>query len=237
MKKLPKRPISHILEEDSLKFVKRTFPKEWIVEEIKNDYGVDLELEIVENEEVTGAHFLIQLKSSNSLVINKKGFISHSCKTSTLQYFLERPELFIYLVYDSINDIGYWIWIQDFLRAQPSPDWKKQQTFTIKIPKDNVLNNLSIESIKKRVLKNHEKGKLINTIETLDHPGIRYGVEFNENTTVISAYSKYPGAELDYPLNFGLTLNFDESEEGKKTKKAWEDAFKKGTSAEIKAPF
>lgn len=242
MSHLPQRPRTHIQQKESRLFIERLLPAEWKVnveakDSESSDYGLDLIVEIIEKSDVTGAHFAVQLKSTDNLKVNKKGIISHSCKTSTLQYFLERPELVIYLIYDTVNDIGYWIWIQDFLRNQPNSNWKKKKSFTIKIPKSNILEKNSIDKIKKRVLRFHDKEKLINAIQTINHPGIRYGLEVTDNITSVNAYYKYPGAEIDYPLNFGLTLNFDNSEEGESARKSWENAFKKGLPAKIDGRF
>lgn len=143
----------------------------------------------------------------------------------------------IYLVYDSKNKVGYWIWIQDYIRNYLPKKWKKQDTATIKIPEKNLFIRENIEKIRVQVLRFHKKEKLLTTIETLDHPGIRYVPEFDGNTTKISAFPKYPGAEQDYPITVDLTLNFDDSDEGKRAHKSWEDVFKKGMSVNISSRF
>src|SRR5262245_13461857 len=133
MKDLPLRPRQHVLENETLNFVKQILPTEWIVSDGGKDYGIDLVVEIVENEQVTGAHFLMQLKGTDEINIQKDEYIVHSCKVSTLKYFLERPEPVIYLVYDAKDKVGYWIWIQDFIRNTLSANWKTKENVTIKI--------------------------------------------------------------------------------------------------------
>jgi len=98
MGKLPKRTRTHVLEEESKQFVRQTLPAEWIVESGEKDYGIDLVTEIVRGECITGAHFLIQLKATDKMKVRQKGYIAHVCKTSTLRYFLQRPELVVYIV-------------------------------------------------------------------------------------------------------------------------------------------
>lgn len=237
MKKLPQRPRSHVLETESMQFVQKSFPKEWIIEKGQSDYGVDLIIEIVEDDSVTGAHFLIQLKSTDNLVINKKGFVSHSCNTKTLQYFLERTEPVIYLVYDAKKQIGYWIWIKDYLMNQPSSDWKIQDNFVIKIPRDNFLNKEAIENIKLRVLKLHQKEKINSRIQSIDHPLYNFNLYMDETSTTVNVLPKFPGTNKDIPLSVGLKLNFGNTDEGKKALRNWEDVFKKGEKAIINAKF
>ena len=74
MAKLPQRPRTHVLEIESQKFVKNVLPSEWVCAEPLHDYGVDLDVEIVEKTFVTGVHFLMQLKSPDNIIITKKGF-------------------------------------------------------------------------------------------------------------------------------------------------------------------
>ena len=66
---LPKRPKEHILEDKSRDYIKRILPPDWNVETV-NDYGIDLHVELVIDNQVTGAHFLMQLKGKNK--INRK---------------------------------------------------------------------------------------------------------------------------------------------------------------------
>ncbi|MBI3168200.1 MAG: DUF4365 domain-containing protein [Chloroflexi bacterium] len=237
MKKLPQRPRSHVLEAESIMFVKQILPMEWVISERKTDYGVDLEVEIVENSNVTGAHFLMQLKSTDKLIVNKKGFISHSCNTSTLQYYLERSELVIYLIYDSKNNAGYWVWIKDFLNNQPSQAWKNQEEFTVKISNKNLFNSEAIEKIKRRVFKSHAEEKLISKVRSLDHPNFKYNLLLDEDVATVTVLPKFPGTAKDIPLSVNLGLTFDDSPEGKKALRDWNDLFKKGKRARIDARF
>lgn len=67
MSNLPQRPREHVLETESRKFVENILPSEWIVTHPIADYGIDLHVEIVENTYVTGAHFSMQLKSTDKI--------------------------------------------------------------------------------------------------------------------------------------------------------------------------
>ena len=240
MRRLPQRPRQHVLETESRKFVANTFPSEWVITDINNDYGIDLDIEIVEGTDITGAHFSMQLKSTDNLKITKDGFITHSCKTSTLRYFLEKTELVIFLIYDATNKAGYWIFAQDYIRTELAKNrkWIKKSHNTIRIPVKNILTEKSLNQIKIRVMRFHRKVKLLNTIQTLDNPYIRYGLEFGEKKEVITMSPKYPGAEQDYPLAFQIEFNFDKNyEEAKLAHQSLQDAIKRGTPATISAKF
>lgn len=64
---MPKRPISHRLESESVSAFQAATPKRWVTREKRPDYGVDLEVEIFdENDDATGIVFNVQLKASGS---------------------------------------------------------------------------------------------------------------------------------------------------------------------------
>ncbi len=81
MARLPQRPREHVLETETEKFVSQVLPSEWLTEKRRHDYGVDLQVEIVQGEDVTGARFSIQLKGTDQLKVRKKAYIAHKCKS------------------------------------------------------------------------------------------------------------------------------------------------------------
>jgi hypothetical protein len=239
MAKLPQRPRNQVLEIESQKFVKGILPSEWIVIEPSYDYGIDLDVEIVEKTFVTGVHFLMQLKSTDKIQITKDGFVLYNCKTSTLRYFWEQNEQVVFLVYDAKNKIGYWIWIKDYITNDLARNtkWKKQKTVAVKISKDNFFTEKSIGQIKARVMKLHRQANLLDTIQTLNNPYVNYAVQFDGNNEIIAFSPKYPGAERDYPMTFDLTFKFDRSSSAQQAHQALQDAMKKGLPAEIDSKF
>ncbi len=60
---LPKRPYAHVLGEMGERFVIAHLPSEWITRQISYDYGLDLNVEKVENGRVTGKNFSVQVKA------------------------------------------------------------------------------------------------------------------------------------------------------------------------------
>ena len=239
MTRLPQRPRTHVLEIESQKFVESILPTEWIVTKPPLDYGIDLDVEIVEKTFVTGIHFLMQLKSTDKIQITKKGFVIYSCETSTLRYFLAQNEQVIFLVYDAKSKTGYWIWIKDYITNELAKNkkWKKQKTVTVKIPKDNLFTEKSIDQIKARVMKLHRPANLLSTIQTLNNPYVHYSVQFDGNNEIITFSPKYPGAEQDYPMAFDFKFKFDRSPDAQQAHQALQDAMKKGLPAEIDSKF
>ncbi|WP_143565483.1 MULTISPECIES: DUF4365 domain-containing protein [unclassified Sporosarcina] len=67
-----KRVFQHIMADDSIKIIRQTFPREWIIREYTPDYGIDLKVEIFEsvqgnNYEALGEFFFAQVKSVKSI--------------------------------------------------------------------------------------------------------------------------------------------------------------------------
>ena len=91
---MPKRPISHRLEAESIAAFQSLIPTRWVVREKRPDYGVDLEVEIFDqHDEATGILFNVQLKSSGS----PKSARRPRLKTESLEYLnrLDIPTLIV----------------------------------------------------------------------------------------------------------------------------------------------
>ncbi len=238
MNSLPKRTRSHVLDRKARDYVKQILPPEWIIQDGQEDYGIDLVVEIVKDEQVTGALFLMQLKGTDSLTVRKRGYVAHPCKTSTLMYFLQRPELIVYLVYDAQKNVGYWVWIKDYIRDKLKTNWKEQKTATVRIPLDNKFDADAVKEIARRVLNFHKQAKWLSAIETARNRYFRYGLEITDNYTKIEIYPRYPGAEKDRPVEISGTFKFDQTDpEAQAAFQALERHFKTGEPVEIDSRF
>lgn len=236
MSRLPKRPRQHIIEKKSRQFVERILPAEWLVESGQDDYGIDLVVEIVVDEQVTGAHFLMQLKGTDELTVREGGYIAHNCSTSALRYYLERPELIIYLVYDAEKKEGYWLWIQDFIRSL-KPGWQNQKTVTVQISLTNMFNDNAVNEITQRVLRSHEYAKWLLATQTAQNPYFRYDFGTIGQGFQVDVYPKYLGAEQDRPVEIKGTFRFDQSPEAQAALCTLEKAITTGASAEFDSRF
>lgn len=234
-KNLPQRPQQHVTDTRAQKFVEDILPDEWIFQKSTTDYGVDYQVEIVQDGSVTGAHFLIQLKGTEHLVVRKGKYISHSCETSTLNYFLQRPELVIYVVYDVANKTGYWIWVQDFLNEESNTNWQNLQSKTIKIPLSNVFNKDALKEIERRVMAKHFEDTLLRAIQTAQNPDFNYSYKKLENRLEVAAHPK----NVNNSKVFDITSSFvfDQTSEAQKALRDLETSIKTGAPVKIKAEY
>jgi uncharacterized protein DUF4365 len=85
MPRLPKRGATHRLKERSERHFRERLPDDWICERQLHDYGVDLRVEIFEDDAATGLELLVQLKASNEGSAQESEIVR--LKTSTSNYF------------------------------------------------------------------------------------------------------------------------------------------------------
>ena len=146
--RLPKRTRAHVLETLSRQHVESIFPPEWVHRRVEDDYGLDLRVEIVAGESVSGREFAVQLKGTDRLRTSGEDVL-HSCKVSTAHYFLHRPEPVMYVVYNAQEDTAYWLWVQPYLRGldDASPGWRERKEVGIRIPRANRLTREAVPLI------------------------------------------------------------------------------------------
>jgi hypothetical protein len=159
-----KRPQAHVNEDKSEDILKKYIPVEWIMRKIPKDYGIDYEIEIVENEEVTGKRIWIQLKSvenpikvkSKEIIINGESscieYISYQTPVNLLKYSLSCDFPLILAVVDLTNELIYWIPLQDEITMNledKKPTWRDQDTVVIHIPyRNNLVDDQELNGLK-----------------------------------------------------------------------------------------
>jgi tetratricopeptide (TPR) repeat protein len=146
--RLPKRTRAHVLETLSRQHVESILPTEWVCRRVEDDYGLDMRVEIVSGESVSGREFAVQLKGTDRLKTSGDDVL-HSCKVSTAHYFLQRPEPVMYVVYDAQEDAAYWLWVQPYLRGldDASPGWRERKEVRVRIPRANRLTREAVPLI------------------------------------------------------------------------------------------
>lgn len=86
MEATPNRPRSHALETKSKRMFESALPEDWVITDAGDDYGVDLRVEIFENETTTGLQFNVQLKATDGVVVDRT-----VVKRETLNYWETLP--------------------------------------------------------------------------------------------------------------------------------------------------
>lgn len=119
------------------------------------DKGVDLDVELIVDKQVSGFKFAIQVKSVQKLEKVKKEskeYVRYSFKTSRLGYLCRRtPGVGIIIVYDDENKLLYYDYVEKIynriMDEHNGDSWKNNKTVTIHVDENNVLTAKSAESI------------------------------------------------------------------------------------------
>lgn len=155
------------MEDASGQVLRRLLPDEWIIRPIAKDYGVDYEIEIVDQEIVSGNRIWVQLKSKErakrvtarfhvadhfpDLPSDGKGdicaeYLPYSMTTKAIAYACRCHFPLLLVLVDFAVDEAFWLPIRDEVglhlrgKDRPPPD---QQSATLKIP---VWNSLTDEA-------------------------------------------------------------------------------------------
>jgi Domain of unknown function (DUF4365) len=130
---LPQRPVSHQLEELSERFFQQCLPKSWTMEKPRNDYGVDLRVEMFEENKATGRELLVQLKASAQPSSSESETVQ--LKVATYNLLWNKLQVAMLVKYIEAEQEGYWLLFKDI----PGPK-QDQETFTVHIPRGNRLS-------------------------------------------------------------------------------------------------
>jgi len=140
MFKKPIRDRNRVLERNSRVFFENNIPQNWTLTIPSEDYGVDLIINVFENQHPV-YDFDVQLKASEKSV--KGDFEKVKLKISTYNYLKSRLHVVMLIKYCEEEQEGYWI----LMSKIPTPN-QNHKTFTINIPKNNKITEIDWETVK-----------------------------------------------------------------------------------------
>lgn len=162
----PNRHNNHILETESNKFFNIQVPNEWFIDKPEHDYGIDYNVNIASNNQVTGLSFSVQLKSK--IKENNSKIASIKLKHSTLGLFNTKLEPVLLIAYIQEDKEAYWCWYNDLNIDLTS----SQKTYIINIQKTNKLSQIDWESVSQYVQSVFSIKMLVEGIKTLEYDEI-----------------------------------------------------------------
>jgi len=140
------------MEDQSVQLLEQLIPGEWIVRRILKDYGVDREIELVDETVVTGKRIWIQLKAVERVSVrtvsvgpeNGVKYISFSLSTKEIQYSLECSFPLLLFIADLRAREIYWLPVRDEVTNnldRRTPKWREQKSNTLRVPRWNSLSS------------------------------------------------------------------------------------------------
>jgi len=133
----PKRTRPHIIGETAVNAFKSCRPQEWVINDVKTDYGWDL-LVTVTTEGIVDEDFFVQMKGSEHLdYLEKDMSISQVLKTSTVRWLTAKPMPIMVCICDTSKSTRpvYWVWLNESIKEieKKNTNWLQQQYITIRV--------------------------------------------------------------------------------------------------------
>jgi hypothetical protein len=148
------RTRQHIIASLSTNHVERMiYERGWAAQRVENDYGFDLIMQTFTAQGYVEAGFvLLQLKAKDKIVfVDNDQFVSFTISVSDYRTWTEEAYPVFLVVYDAINKVAYWLYIQKYFEDDPSREpGDKATTVTVRIPLGNVFNDATLTYMKGR---------------------------------------------------------------------------------------
>jgi tetratricopeptide (TPR) repeat protein len=137
----PNRHRNHEIETLSERFFKNCCPVSWVINTFKLDYGTDYNCEITTDKKVTGNNFSVQLKGKETESSSETVKISLDRKN--INRWLNKLEPTMIIVFIVDENEAFWIWFEN----NTVDLTKKNESFTISIPRQNKLSKIDWDFI------------------------------------------------------------------------------------------
>ncbi|SFB74322.1 protein of unknown function [Flexibacter flexilis DSM 6793] len=132
-----KRPQQHIIETKSKKQFESLIPDTWVARELGADYGLDYLVEIFKSNNSTGQLFFVQLKGTDSEIINDT--ISYQLSLDNIEYW-NTITLPVLLIFFSSQSKKFWgVWTNE-IKENIVLKKEKQKKYTISLTSKNLIS-------------------------------------------------------------------------------------------------
>ncbi len=136
---------NRVIDEQASRILKnKLHPDNWQIYRFEPDIAKDYSIELVEKGNYLGITFLVQQKGQKKVKQTPDGkYFKFKIETKYLAYYEKiRLPVFLALI-DVTKEIGYWIFIQKYLRESfTEGKWRSQKYQTLYIPANNTLDEL-----------------------------------------------------------------------------------------------
>lgn len=181
------RPDNHITGDKAIrKIANNLIPEEWTISTPESDYGLDMLIEVVHNNQTTGRLFFIQSKGTTES--SKNGCITYSMDVARIEDYskIELPVLFVYY---SKKDNKFWGRWMNSLYETLSDTQKKQKTVTLHFFSYNEIDTDYLRTIGDRIERSTTSCVSIYG-ENVPAPFIRF------HTQTVSVAQQYIGIDI-----------------------------------------
>jgi tetratricopeptide (TPR) repeat protein len=139
------RPNNHITGDSAVNQIKaQLIPEAWIVNDQTNDYGLDLNVQVCQDNHTTECFFFIQSKGTED--VSYEGEISYAMSVERLKDYRNMP-LPVLLVYYSKTENVFWgIWANGIYNTL-TDEQKEQKHYSVRFHRRNIITSSMLEAI------------------------------------------------------------------------------------------
>ncbi len=156
---------SHIGDQGELWFAAQ-LPFGWVWQPPRRDLGKDGLIVVADNSEIHNIEFSVQIKTTTDIVINNGMVQKTGISRSSIIYWFASPLPTLIVVVDTNNKRAWYAWHLDIFENPDDVFKSEQETFSIHIPKERLLDERGWDDIRLR-LKKHFRS-LIDAINSAD---------------------------------------------------------------------
>ena len=146
------RTRQHFIEDFGMNHIEfQTLLAGCTLERYRYDYGYDAFIKTYnENGEFENGHIEIQLKSTDNLKysVTRKAIL-FDLEQRDLELWLNSDFSFIFIVYDALKRVAYWIDLQDYFKINREELKKVNKFVRIYIPDENVFTDETVQKFRK----------------------------------------------------------------------------------------
>jgi hypothetical protein len=143
-----RRTREHVIADLSANYVeKQALLCGYSIERRTHDYGIDLVLFTYDaGGEIENGEVLLQLKATDHLKTASAGRqVVFRLDRADLLAWLHEPMPVILVVYDAVEDVAYWLYVQAYFTGPGRASAKrKSATITVRLPRSNVLDQAAV---------------------------------------------------------------------------------------------
>jgi hypothetical protein len=143
-----RRTREHVIADLSVNHVERLILRcGWVARRMSPDYGIDLYMETYDDRgEIENEGVWFQLKATDSLpIVRTRQAIPVRMEWRDLLFWLNERMPGILVIYDAIQDRGWWLHLQETLRTiKGKHRQRKADTMTLHVPLVNILDEAAI---------------------------------------------------------------------------------------------
>lgn len=145
MANFPQRPKSHISGDEAVRIFTSACSPDWIISPVQPDYGLDLRIELVRNNEVTGEEFYVQIKGRKQVKNSDDQTVEIEMPQSTINYWLGKLHPVLIVLVDVIQKRFWFDWLEYAYSDYPqSKDEQRNVSLTLNGDgaKDSIINGI-----------------------------------------------------------------------------------------------